>query len=351
MTIEKGTDVTLHEDFDISRYPAEAEVMTWFDTLSNWGRWGADDQAGTLNLIQPEHRVAAAKLVTTGRTVSCSQVLAMSPMADGTADRHMVATGMGLKEDGRRPSGIGGRADTALESISMIFHGFFVTHIDSLAHLFWDGKMYNDQPANLVSDIAGAAVHDIQPASPRIVTRGVLLDVAAAKGVDTLPAGHNVTPEDLEEAEERQGVRVGEGDVILLRTGEGGRRERDGAAYNPIGAKSGYQAGCLPWFKERGVAAIGADVWNDASPFGMPTSTEMATQGTDAFSLSGYAELQMPVHTIGIVAMGLWLIDNCQLEELSAACAEHDRWEFLFSCSPLKMMGATGSPVNPIATF
>ena len=137
---------------------------------------------------------------------------------------------------------------------------------------------------------------------------------------------------DLEAAERDAGVRVEPGDVLLVRTGEGATRRARRKEYDPFAPRSGIQAACLPWLHERGVALLGSDVTNDPAP-------------------TGYREVHMPVHMVGLVAMGLWLIDNCQLEDLAAACARHDRWEFQFTLAPIRFQGVTGSPVNPLAVF
>ena len=127
-------------------------------------------------------------------------------------------------------------------------------------------------------------------------------------------------------------MRVDEGDVVLLRTGYGRKvRERGPDNVGEVG-RAGWHASCLPWFRERGVAAIACDTAQDAIP-------------------SGYAKLRNPIHAVGIVAMGLWLIDNCDLEALADECTRLGRYEFLFTLAPLRWVGATGSPANPLATF
>lgn len=214
----------------------------------------------------------------------------------------------------------------------MVFHGYDVTHLDSLAHLFWDGKMYNGAPASLVSDRQGALKHDVLAVSDGVITRGVLLDIARLRGVDVLEADDQVYPEDLEAAEEAAGVRLEPGDVLLMRTGEGRARREQKRDYNPNKPRSGFQAACLPWLHERGIAMIGSDVAQDCSP-------------------AGYRTVHMPIHMVGIVAMGLWLIDNCQLEDLADTCAKLGRWEFQFALAPIRFQGVTGSPTNPIAVF
>src|SRR5262249_18276800 len=126
--------------------------------------------------------------------------------------------------------------------------------------------------------------------------------------------------------------RLEPGDVLLMRTGEGSARVAQRKEYNANKPRSGFQAACLPWLHERGISIVGSDVTNDPSP------TE-------------YREVHMPIHMVGIVAMGLWLLDNCQLEDLAAACERYGRWEFQFVLAPIRFQGVTGSPVNPIAVF
>ncbi len=314
--------------------PPEETVLTWFDSLSNWGRWGEDDRLGTLNHLTPAKRIAAAGLVREGLSVSCAWDIKTGPQPGATVEsqRYMLSTGLGLDEEGRRGLLSGGRAGGAQEYIGLVFHGLDVTHVDSLAHLFWDGKMYGGAPASLVSDRQGALKHDVLALSDGVTTRGVLLDIPRLRGVETLAADDHVFPEDLEAAEDAAGVRVEPGDVLLVRTGEGAARLAEGRAYNANKPRSGYQAACLPWLHERGVAMIGSDVAQDVTP-------------------SGYKTVSMPIHMVGIVAMGLWLIDNCQLEDLAATCDRLGRWEFQFVLAPIRFRGVTGGPTNPIAVF
>jgi kynurenine formamidase len=167
--------------------------------------------------------------------------------------------------------------------------------------------------------------------SEGIVSRGILVDVPAARGVDWLEPGDGVGPDDLDAAEAHHGVRVESGDVVLLRTGYG-RRKREVGPIPMHEGQAGWHAAALPWLHERGVAAIGCDTAQDVVP-------------------SGYAQMPLPVHIVGMVAMGLCLIDNCDLEELAATCARLSRYEFLFTLAPLRLTGGTGSPANPLATF
>jgi kynurenine formamidase len=290
-----------------------------------------DDQLGTLNLVTPEKRRQAAALVTEGISVSCAHDIDTRPRVDhafGPPQRFMVATGQGLDEPNARP----GRGSGVAEHIGFVYHGYTITHIDGLSHIFWDGRMYNDQPAWKVTAAEGATHHAITALAAGVITRGVLLDVAASRGVGWLEPGEGVFPDDLAAAEERQGVRVEEGDAVLLRTGYGRKlRERGPDAVGAVG-RAGWHAACLPWIHERGVALIGSDTAQDAFP-------------------SAYPSMRHPVHDVGIVAMGLWLIDNCDLEALAAAAERLSRYEFMFSLAPLRMVGGTGSPVNPLGVF
>jgi kynurenine formamidase len=216
------------------------------------------------------------------------------------------------------------------ERLALSFHGNTVTHLDAPCHLFWDGAMYNGRPHSLVDPTTGSAWAAVTAAAHGIVTRGVLLDVARVRDVPWLEPGQGVVPEDLEEAERRQGVRVRSGDAVLLRTGYG--RSRHEAGPTPGFAQAGWHASCLPWLREREVALIGADTPQDVQP-------------------SGYDDVLMPVHAVGLVAMGLWLVDNCDLEACASTAAELGQWDFHLALAPIRFTGTSGSPVNPIATF
>jgi kynurenine formamidase len=220
---------------------------------------------------------------------------------------------------------------SSADFIGMVFHGLAVTHIDSLAHFFWQGKLYNGRPAQLITTGEGATVESVELAKNGIVTRGVLVDAPLIRGVDWLERGEGVTPDDIHAAEERCGFRIEEGDALLVRTGQLRRRNVEGPV-NPREGSTACQAGCLPLFHQRGIALIGGDTGNDVWPTGYPSMTN-------------------PIHQVGIVAMGLWILDNANLEELAEACRQRNRWEFMLSIGPLRLHNTTGSPVNPIAIF
>ena len=310
--------------------PTETQVLEWFESLSNWGRWGGDDQLGCLNLITPEKRKRAAVLVQEGVPVSCARPITteMAPDISFQVQRYMVDSGEGRDTDTpeRKVTRRG-----AAEFVGMVFHGQTITHIDALSHYSWDGTLYNGKPASMITSREGAQTHSIEPASDGIVSRGVLLDIARVRGVPWLAADDPVMPEDLEEAERLQGVRVEEGDILLVRTGNYRRRLEQGglSASEPSTA---CQVACAPWFRERGVAMFGTDTSNDIRP-------------------SQYPNIGSPLHTMCLVTMGLWLIDNANLEEITQACAERNRYEFMLTLGPLRLQNITGSPVNPVALF
>ena len=186
-------------------------------------------------------------------------------------------------------------------------------------------RQYRQEFNVLLQDLS----QNIDKAQNGVVTRGVLLDITAVKGKEWLEAGETVSIDDLEAAEKAQGVRLEEGDALCLRLGWYKRRNELGA---PASGRPGLHAETLPWLYERGISILAADASQDAEP-------------------SGYPVIGLPIHRVGIVAMGLWLIDNCNLEELAATCQRLTRYEFQFVLSPLRMQGGTGSPANPLAIF
>ena len=314
-----------------TKIPTEDEVLGYFESLSNWGRWGEEDQLGTLNFLTPERTLRATSLVQEGVTVSCARTISFDPAPDVamTPLHFMVESGEGWATGDKVTSRV---AQASTDFFGLVFHGFTVTHIDSLAHFFWEGKMYNGRPAHLVSTSLGATLESVELAKDGLVTRGVLVDVPMIRGVDWLERGEGVMPDDILAAEERCGFTVEEGDVLLVRTGQLHRRDVEGPVNPRVDGATACQAACLPLIHQRGIAMLGSDTGNDVAP-------------------SGYPALSNPIHQVGIVGMGLWILDNANLEELSQACAQRGRWEFMLSIGPLRISNGTGSPVNPLAVF
>ncbi len=308
--------------------PSEEEVFGYARSLSNWGRWGVDDERGTVNLITPETTVRAAALVADGSTVSCAWPITTdaAPDVSRTPIHLMIGTGEGysLDSDPGEEQGSG-------DFIGLAYHGYTVTHVDAPAHVFMSGRMYNGRPSSKVNSAQGATAGSIELIADGVVARCVLLDIPRLRSVDWMEPGEAIFTDELEQAEAAQNVRVDEGDVLLVRTG--GLRYRNEVEPRPVSdGKPGLHAECLPWLHERGIAMLGSDAIQDVQP-------------------SGYPRFAQPIHRIGIVHMGLWLIDNCNLEGVSSACAKRSRWEFLICIAPLRVRYGTGSPVNPIAVF
>jgi kynurenine formamidase len=301
----------------------EAEVLEMFETLSNWGRWGDEDRLGTLNLITPEVAKAAAETVRHGHRVSLGRTITPKYGPDNTNPplHFMIASGEGAPAKGH-----GASADW----YGMACHGHSMTHVDSLGHLFWNGKMYNDRPASRVDQITGAKDGSVEDAGDGVMTRGVLLDLPRTLGLPYLDLGYRITPDELESAEAMAGVQVRSGDAVLIRTGRDAGRAGRGPHVPDEHGSAGLSASCLPWIHDRGIALLGSDVAHDAMP-------------------SLYNQVSGPIHSIGIVSMGLWLLDNAYLDDLAVATAEVSQWEFLFAMGPLKLKRGTGSPVNPLA--
>jgi kynurenine formamidase len=323
----------------LSQDPAEQELLGYFDTLSNWGRWGPDDELGTVNHITDEHRAQAAGLIRSGIAVSCAWTIEPGPAAGdepGAAppQRFMLRTGQGLADPHRVPRDgipLDDRMGGAAEFLGYSPHGYRITHLDGLSHIFWDHVMYNGRPAERVSAHQGAVEGDITALAGGITTRGILIDAARHRGVPWLEPGQGVTDQELRAILAAEGLAVRPGDALLLRTGYGRKRRERGS--DPAGAgHAGWHASTLPTLHAWGVSLLGADTAQDVTP-------------------SGYPAVRVPVHAVGLVAMGMPLLDNADLEELAQQCRAHQRSEFFLTIAPLAFAGSTGSAVNPLAIF
>jgi kynurenine formamidase len=297
-----------------------ADIDELFERVKNWGRWGAEDERGALNLITAAVRQKGAATVRDGVAVSCALPLNTVGSAENASPvTHLMVRG------GDIPNATGSADYFAISP-----HGMAHTHLDALCHIFYKGKMYNGFPATDVTS-AGAMRNAITAGESGIVSRGVLLDIPAARGRDWLEPGDPIHPDDLEAAEQAQGVRVEEGDILLVRTGRW-KRSAQAGAWNGRETLAGLHAACLPWLRDRGVAVLGCDGISDVLP-------------------SGVEGVGLPIHTVAIPGLGLHLIDNAQLEDVAVACAERRRWAFLLTLAPLRLARGTASPINPIALF
>jgi kynurenine formamidase len=298
------------------------DVDEMVESLSNWGRWGKEDQLGTLNLITPAKRKEAAALVQEGVSVSLAHNVLKQRAFDSPPFEHrMVETGL---MPGKQSSS---------DVYSVQYHGFTVTHMDALCHVFYGGKMYNGFSKEEVTD-KGAGRLSVINAKNGILTRGVLLDFPRLLGVKYLKGSRAIYPQDLDAWERKAGVKVGSGDAVFVRTGRWARYEAEGE-WDALKDSAGLDVSCMAWLKKRDVAVLGSDLASDVMPSGIE-------DGGPAF---------LPVHLVAIVAMGLPILDNCDLETVSEAAAARERWTFLLTVAPLAVEGGTGSPVNPVATF
>ena len=294
--------------------------------LSNWGRWGADDEIGTLNLVTPEKVVAAAALARTGRRIDLGMPFDSNGPQDGGFRINPVHTMTWT------PLDTAGIPDGMISADDMIVMGLqCATQWDSLAHVGYGGYFYNGVPSTAVTPGRGAAKNSFSKANDHLISRGVLLDIPRLKGLDVLPDSYEITGADLSEAEAAQGVAVEPGDILCLRTGWysyflEGDKKRFGS-----GPEAGPGLDALQWFKDRDIAAVAMDNW--------------------AFEVypSCVAGSVIPVHQAAIRDIGLTVGEMFNFEELAADCAGDGVYEFLFTGTGLKVSFSVGSPVTPIA--
>ena len=308
--------VSLGAQSNGSRTPVTAaQYEQWKKDLSNWGRWGKDDQIGALNLITPAKRRQAAALVKDGVSVSLAADVDTEKAVDNPTPYEVTMQGIGS------------------DRIAVSYHGIAHTHLDSLAHINENGVFYNGYTPNADEVIKNRhqknSIHNVKNG---IVTRGVLIDIPRLKGVPSLEPGTPIYIEDLEAWEKQVGVRVSSGDALFIRTGVWARR----AALGPWlrgraegGRSAGLDPSVIPWLKQRDIALLGSDHPQYVSP----------------------SNLRGAVHDFALVYLGVHLVDNADLEALAEAASARSRWEFMLTIAPLPVRGATGSPVNPIAMF
>ena len=296
-----------------------ADFERWMKELSNWGRWGKSDELGTLNLITPATRLAAARLVREGFAVSLSHDVEKEAAVDnGRPFRHEMLS------SSEKPG-----AEIFSDSFSVAHHGIIHTHLDALCHFSYKGSLYNGHSVKEVTS-KGAARLSIESARDGIFARGILIDIPELKGVPYLDTGVAIYAEDLDAWEKKTGVRVKSGDVVFIRTGRWARRIDKGPW--SMAERAGLHASSVAWFHKRDISVLGSDASSDVQP-------------------SLVEGIVQPVHTLTIVAMGTPILDNCDLERISKETRKRKRWDFLLTTSPLTVAGATGSPLNPIAVF
>ena len=309
--------LSLHAQAPIPQRVTAADFEGLMKELSNWGRWGKTDQMGSINLITPARRKSAAGLVKEGFAVSLSRATDNKQGADNPAP---FGEKMSPPVDGQ----------FNMDEYTIFFHGFAVTHLDSLSHVFHQGKMYNGFDESVVKK-EGAEALAVTEFANGIFTRGVLIDIPRMRNLPYLDTSTVIYPEDLDAWEKKTGMRIESGDVVFIRTGRWALRAEKGPW--DIGSHSaGLSADCARWLRKRDIAMLGGDAASDALPSGIPG-------------------VSFPIHQLLLVAMGTPMLDQCDLEELGKAAAARKRWTFLFTAAPLHVTGGTGSPLNPVAIF
>jgi kynurenine formamidase len=321
------TDKKLSEPFTESTY------IEFMQSHSNWGRWGAEDQMGTLNLITNEKVREAAGLIQSGERVSCSRLIEWAPKpSSGEAPipplHFMLRSGENAPPNANY---------SAYDWIGFPLHGLYLTHLDAHSHVFWDQKMYNGRSSSVVMNDIGAKAGSVELAMEGMSSRGVLLDVARARGLQWLEDDDAVSAQDLESAEKLAGTQVEPGDIVFVRTGYGGqRRDAPTQSASTWSASKTKQVGlapeCASWLWDRSPAVLASDSGTDSLP-------------------SKWKSFRSPIHAFVVVNMGMWIVDGCDLERLSERAQETSRYSFFTTIAPLRLKHSTGSPVNPIAIF
>jgi len=286
----------------------------WKTDLNNWGRWGKNDEIGTMNLITPTKRKQAAALVKEGFSLSLASDADTEKAVDNPQpyEHEMLAIGN--------------------DRIGVAFHGIAHTHLDSLAHINYNGIFYNGYKPDpeQVKKANGHAKNSIHNLKNGIFTRGILIDIPRMRGLKYLEPGTPIYVEDIEAWLKKAGLKLLPGDALFVRAGVWARRKEIGPyERGRTGKDAGLDPSVIPWLKKQDIAILAADHPQYVSP----------------------SEVTGAVHDFALVSLGIHLIDNCDLEALSEAAAARNRWEFLLTAAPIPIVGGTGSPLNPIATF
>ena len=296
-----------------------------FEKVSNKGKWGNKDKKGTVNYIDKNKILNALKLPKKGISVSLSFNIAQ----DSSEMNHSHFDD--ITEYNHQASSVNYRGyDWASDSYSISYHGFTVSHMDGLAHLAQDGKLYNGYDASKITP-QGFEELGIEAFSEGIISKGVLIDIPLLYGKEYLDAGTKISTNDILKFEEKYNVKIEKGDVVLVRTGRWLEKSIKGDSdYSKLSAGLDYKVASL--LDERQASVLGSDGTNDAQPSGIP-------------------EEGSPVHKLTLVSMGMPLLDNLNLEDISREAKKQNKWEFFVSVQPLRFKGGTGSQVNAIAIF
>jgi kynurenine formamidase len=291
-----------------------AEFDAMFQQIKNWGRWGPDDQLGSVNLVTAAKRKQALGLARSGVSVS----LAHNPITERADDNASPFEHTMLRGN-------------SMDRYAVSYHGYAHSHIDALCHILYKDQTYNGYARADVNTDKGCTKLGIQNLKEGIVTRGVLVDIPRLRNVPYLEPGTAIYVEDLEAWEKKSGVKIASGDAMLVRTGRWARREKLGP-WNVGQSAAGLHASVAPWIKARGVAFLGGDAAQDVVP-------------------SLVEGVALPIHTLMIPGLGMNLLDNQDLEALGDMAAKLNRWEFMLTIAPVPVTGGTGFPLNAIAIF
>lgn len=316
-------------DFDNGPAMEKAEFDSLFDSLDRGGEVARDHEGrptagyGALARVGDPERLAAAGLVRTGRSISLTLPVNREPAPDNTkpALHYMVDRG-----DVEAPEPTANK-----DFIGLDYHGKAVTHLDALCHIAYRGKLHGGVRSSDVVSSHGSSWFPVSELAQGIITRGVLVDVPAARDLEWLEPGTAIDADDLRDTCRRLGVELQPGDALLLRSGHQGRRRAVGP-WDADSSSAGLHPSAMALLAKTGVSVLGADGDSDVRP-------------------SPVTGVSSPIHVLALTALGIPLLDNLDLEELSAACREAGRYEFMFVVSPLVVPGGTGSPVNPLAVL
>jgi len=309
------------------------QVVAMEQSLSNWGRWGDEDERGTLNLVTPEKTRRGLGLVKDGIVVSLARFASLEKAVDDFnfgPTRHEMWYGLAGPP---KP----GETRGALDTISYGLHDGTNSHLDALCHytLLRDGKVvvYNGHPA---ATEKGCSKNAIDRMGPGFATRAVLVDMPLLKGVEWLDPHTPIYPEDLEAWEKFANVKIESGDAVLIRTGRWALRAAKGP-WPQAREAAGLHASVMPWLKQRNIALLGSDAVNDVQPSGI---------------VGGFGEAaNRPVHLISIAVMGMPLVDNGYFEDAAREAAARRRWEFFMAVQLTRLKGGTATNFNALGIF
>ena len=300
----------------VSKEKLEFDII--YSQVNNINKWGADDKLGTINYITSQKVLSALKIPSKGTSVS----LAFNMVVDSTrinSSTYDHLSKFSYKQNIAEHNGY----NWIWDNYEIAYHGFTHSHIDGINHLSKNGEMYNG--------ITDPSILGVDNYKNGIISKGVLIDVPLLHNKEYVEAGYKVTLKDIFDFVNKYNVKIEKGDILLIRTGRWIEKKIKGDWDFP-NKSAGIHYNIIPYLSEREIAVLGSDGTNDSNP---PLIKEEGS----------------PIHMLTIVAMGMPLLDNLNLEELSKKAKEFNKWEFFISLQPLRFEGGTGSPLNALAIF